>query len=86
MSRTSSVRVLEIPNCRCGPPISDCAGRVVRVETCPACQRIRLDAIRGREYAGAYVKGGDTDKLVLLKQKEFFSLESLFSFMAFFTW
>ena len=73
-SLTGNVRGPEIPNCRCGPPLVDCAGRVVRVRTCPACQKVRLDVVRGREYAGAYLSGGDTDKLVLVKQLEFFSL------------
>jgi len=74
---TGNVRVLKIPKCNCGRPTCDEAGRVVRVKTCPACQKIRLDVIRGIEYAGAYVKGEDTEELVLLKQKEFFSLQSI---------
>jgi hypothetical protein len=73
MSCRGAVRVPEIPNCQCGPHISDCAGRVVRVFTCPACQRIRLDVVRGGVYAGAYVKCGDTVRYVLVKQKDFFS-------------
>jgi len=73
MSRRVNVRALHIPNCQCGPAIRDGKGRVVRLKTCPACQRIRLDIIRGIEYAGAYVKCGDAVKHVLLKQKEFFS-------------
>ncbi len=72
-SRRVVVRYPKIPKCKCGPPISDCAGRVVRVQTCPACQEIRLDVIRGGEYAGAYVKCGDTVEYVLVKQKELFS-------------
>ncbi len=72
MSRTGLVRYPEIPKCKCGPPITDCAGRVVRVRTCPACQAIRLDVIRGGVYAGAYVKCGDTVKYVLVKQKDLF--------------
>ncbi len=73
MSWTPYVRDYEIPNCRCAPPMWDESGRVVRVETCPACQQIRLDVVRGVEYAIAYVSGGDTAKRVLLKQKDFFS-------------
>ena len=65
---------LQIPNCRCGPAIVDCKGRVLVLDTCPACQEVRLDIIRGIEYAGAYVKCGDTVQNVLVKQKEFFSL------------
>ncbi len=51
----------------------DKAGRVVRVVTCPACQTIRLDVIRGAEYAVAYMECGGTMTKVLLKQKDFFS-------------
>ena len=61
-----------ITECECEAPEVDCSGRVLALQTCPACQTIRLDVIRGVEYAGAYVKGGDTVKRVLLKQKEFF--------------
>ena len=68
------VRYPEIPNCVCGPAIYDFAGRVVRVRTCPACQKIRLDVVRGGVYAGAIVKCGDTVKYVLLKQREIFRL------------
>ncbi len=49
-------------------------GRVLVLETCPACQKVRLDILRGAEYAGAYMKCGDTVKYELLKQKEFFQL------------
>ena len=63
-----------IPNCSCGSPVFDQAGRCLSLSTCPACMAIRLDVIRGAEYACALVKGGDTDKVVLLKQKEFFGL------------
>ncbi len=62
-----------IPNCTCGPPVFDQAGRCLEVTTCPACQQIRLDVIRGGEYAIAHVKCGETVKRVLLKQREFFS-------------
>jgi len=64
---------VKIPNCNCGQPEVDSAGRVVRVRTCAVCQAVRLDVIRGGEYAIAYLGGGDTEA-VLLKQKEFFSL------------
>jgi len=63
-----------IPNCNCAQPEFDQEGRCLRLFTCPACQKVRLDIIRGAEYACALVKGGDTDKLELLKQREFFSL------------
>ena len=63
----------DIPNCLCGQPIVDQAGRVLMVRTCPACQQIRLDIVRGVEYAIAHVKRGDTVSHVLVKQKEFFS-------------
>ncbi len=72
-SLTGNVRVPEIPNCRCGPAITDCKGRVVRVNTCPACQQVRLDVVRGGVYAGACVRRGDTVKYELIKQKDFFS-------------
>jgi len=32
-----------------------------------------MDVEAGTEYACAYVSGGDTGKVVLLKQREFFS-------------
>ena len=73
MSCTGNV----IPNCLCGPPVFDREGRVVRVRTCPACQQVRLDVIRGVEYAIAHVSSGDTVKHVLLKQTEFFSQQSM---------
>jgi len=73
MSRTGDGWVPGIPNCKCGPHVCDHAGRVVRVFTCPACQRVRLDVIRGVVYAGAYMRCGDTTERVLLKQREFFS-------------
>ncbi len=72
MSWTGNVRGVDIPNCNCGQPEYDSAGRVVRVRTCPACQRIRLDVIRGVEYAIAYESGEGTGVAVLLKQREFF--------------
>ena len=65
-----------IPNCKCGPEICDTLGRVLVLQTCPACQQVRLDRIRGVEYAIAHVKGGDTGKLELVRQKEFFSLQT----------
>ena len=68
---------LKIPNCKCGPEICDTLGRVLVLKTCPACQQIRLDRIRGVEYAGAYMRCGDTIEKVLVKQKEFFSLQAL---------
>ena len=73
MSRRGNVRLYSIPNCACALPLLDDEGRVVRVETCPACQAIRLDVLRGGEYAIAYIGGGDTGEAVLLKQKDFFS-------------
>ncbi len=73
MSWTSFVSADWIPNCRCGKPLIDKRGNVVRVSTCPACQQIRLDVVRGTEYACAYVNGGDTVERVLVKQKDFFS-------------
>jgi len=74
MGNEVNVRSLFIPNCQCGPALVDRKGRVVRLKTCPACQQVRLDIIRGVQYAGAYMKCDGTVKKVLLKQKEFFSL------------
>ena len=71
---------VQIPNCKCGPPVCDQAGRVLKLRTCPACQSVRLDIIRGVEYAGAYVKGGDTETLELVRQGEFFSPQALYAF------
>ena len=61
-----------ILGCACEPAGVDNLGRVLSVQTCPACQAIRLDVIRGAVYACAYVKGDDTLTKVLLKQKELF--------------
>ena len=62
-----------IMNCGCKAPEIDSCGRVLTVQTCPACQAIRLDVIRGAEYACAYENGHGTLTKVLLKQKELFS-------------
>ncbi len=62
-----------VPGCSCASPVIDNMRRVLRLWTCPACQAVRLDVLRGGEYAIAYVDGGDTGKAVLLKQREFFS-------------
>ncbi len=69
---TGNVRAYKIPNCSCGPPVCDLEGRVVRVDTCPACQEIRLEVVRGAVYACAYMRCGDTDTLVLVKQEDLF--------------
>ena len=61
-----------IIGCECEEAGFDTLGRVLTVQTCPACQAIRLDVIRGGVYGFAYVKGGDASKRVLLKQREFF--------------
>ena len=61
-----------VVGCGCKRPEIDNLGRVHSVQTCPACQAIRLDVIRGVEYGFAYVKGEDTSRRVLLKQREFF--------------
>ena len=74
MSFTGAVRDYEIPNCVCGPPLMDLAGRVVRVKTCPRCHEVRLAVIRGVTYAVACVRDGDGTKRVLLKQLDLFSL------------
>jgi len=60
--------------CTCPEPLRGPLGAVLKGWTCPVCSALRLEVMKGREYAGAYVKGGDTEKLVLLKQKEFFRL------------
>ncbi len=63
---------LTSPVCGC-TGVSDKLNRVLRLRTCPVCQHLRLDFLRGREYARSYVKGVDT----LLVQKELFSLQSM---------
>ncbi len=68
-----SVRVSRPPGCLCNGAWVDSRGNVVSVRTCPVCTRKALDALRGIEYAVAYLKCDDTVKAVLLKQKEFFS-------------
>ena len=68
-----------IPGCECELPRIDARGNVLRLQTCPACQIIRLDRIRGGVYAGAYVKRGDTVVYELLKQKELFGTEFEYS-------
>ena len=69
--------VRQIPNCKCGPAICDTQGRVLVLRTCPACQQVRLDRIRGVEYAGAYMRREGTVMYELVKQKEFFSRQAL---------
>ncbi len=44
-----------------------------RLITCPTCTSVALDALRGSEYAIAYVRSDDGGKAVLAKQLEFFS-------------
>ncbi len=67
------IRVFRPEGCGCGEAVeTDSRGNVLQFRTCPRCMEIILDVIRGAEYAVASVKGGDTVKDVLLKQKEFF--------------
>ena len=61
------------PGCHCGNAVTDTKGRVLEVRTCPVCMDLVLESMRGKEYAIAYEKGGDTTKRTLLKQKDFFS-------------
>ncbi len=68
-----SVRVSRPPNCLCGNAWADERGNLVSVRTCPICTKLALDALRGTEYAVAYMTCGDTEKALLLKQKDFFS-------------
>ncbi len=68
------LRIKRPPGCHCGDAVVDHKGRVLKVKTCPICMQLLLASMRGAEYAIAHVKGGDTVKRVLLKQKEFFSL------------
>ncbi len=68
------------PGCSCPRHVCvDKRGNVTELQTCAACTQVALDVLRGGEYACAYVKGGDTSERVLLKQKEFFSLQSMHS-------
>ena len=67
------------PGCACPHTVLCGADGVIVVElrTCAVCTQVALDVLRGIEYAKAHVKCGDTVKDVLLKQKEFFSLQSV---------
>jgi len=66
------------PGCSCPRHVCvDKRGNVLVLQTCSACTQVALDVMRGVEYAGAYVSGEDADQVVLLKQKEFFSLQSM---------
>jgi len=71
-------RVYRPDGCPCGERVEiDSSGNVLSFRTCRICMEIILDSIRGCEYAIAYKKCGDTLKRVLLKQKEFFSLQAV---------
>jgi len=68
------------PGCSCPEHfLCDKYGNVLKLQTCQACTQVALDSLRGVEYAKAHVKCGDTVKDVLLKQREFFSLQSIVS-------
>ena len=67
-------RIPRPPGCRCGDATVDEVGNVLKVRTCRICSNILLASMRGVCYAIAYMRRGDTDKRVLLKQREFFSL------------
>jgi len=62
--------------CGCGDAVVDKAGNVLKVRTCPVCLEILLDSMRGVCYGEITIKDGDVTKRVLLKQKEFFSLDA----------
>jgi len=68
-----TVRIPRPPGCKCGDATADVQGRVLMVRTCPVCMNLLLDSMRGGEYSCESVKGEDTEELVLLKQREFFS-------------
>jgi len=74
---TTALRVARPDGCGCGDARVDNRGNVLHFRTCPVCSRVILDIIRGAEYAIAHVKCGDTDRVVLLKQREFFSLQAV---------
>ncbi len=65
------------PGCACGGAVCDSEGRVLRVRTCPICSKILLDSMRGVCYSETTVKDAVGSRRVLLRQKEFFSLESI---------
>ncbi len=68
------------PGCECPRRVLvDKSGNILTLRTCPVCTQVALDSLRGAEYAKAHVKCGDAVKDVLLKQKEFFSLEQCYS-------
>ena len=68
------------PGCTCPRTVlADKCGNILELQTCRSCTRVALDSLRGVEYAGAYMTCDDAVKHVLLKQKEFFSLQSMHS-------
>jgi len=72
MDGCSRVVVSRPPGCKCGGAWADARGNVTLLSTCRICTYAALDAMRGAEYAIAYVNGGDTQKALLLRQKDFF--------------
>jgi len=75
--KTKLLKLVRPDGCLCGDAVTDHQSNVLSVRTCPICSKVILDIIRGGCYATAIVKCGDTVKRVLLKQKEFFSLEPI---------
>ena len=68
------------PGCECPRHVHvDKHGNVLTLHTCRVCTGVALDTLRGGEYACAHVSSGDTLKRMLLKQREFFSLQSMYS-------
>ena len=65
------------PSCQCGDADVDEAGNVLKVSTCPVCSKILLDSMRGVCYSEITVRDGEVNKRLLLKQAEFFSLQTI---------
>ena len=75
-ARKNSLYIPRPPGCGCGDALVDDVGRVLQVRTCPVCSKILLDSMRGACYSETTVKDNGVSKRVLLKQEEFFSLQS----------
>jgi len=72
MGALSQLVLSRPPGCKCGGAWADARGNITLLTTCPICTNAALDGMRGAEYAIAYTNSGDTQKALLLRQKEFF--------------
>ena len=71
-----TVNIPRPPGCECGDAECDSKGNVLKVSTCPVCMGILLDSMRGTCYSETTVRDGEVNRRVLLKQREFFSLDA----------